>query len=301
MDNDNILKKKLVHVYRKLRLNIDYVGMNLLTEKDGNKKIANLLKSDEPFAVGRFGAVEMHCVSKWMRGKYYSKNEAEQALYAAGIFPNDKQTIDCFSKIYTEAISFCDVLGVWEVIDEKKAIKKYTEVISIIPSKSIEPYYFSNPWSQELTGKQILVIHPFIDSIEKQFKNRRKLWNNENILPEFKSLITIKAIQSNAGSKTQFVNWIEALDYMKSEINKVNFDVAIIGAGAYGLPLAAYVKSLGKQAIQMAGATQILFGIKGKRWDKHPIISEFYNDYWVRPDLLETPPQAKRVEGGSYW
>lgn len=88
---------------------------------------------------------------------------------------------------------------------------------------------------------------------------------------------------------------------MKKQITGAEFDIAIIGAGVYGLPLAAFVKSLGKQAIQMSGATQILFGIKGKRWDSDLVVSKMYNDYWVRPLAVETPPQIQKVEGGSYW
>ena len=49
----------------------------------------------------------------------------------------------------------------------------------------------------------------------------------------------------------------------------------------------------------MSGATQLLFGIKGKRWDDHPIISKLYNDAWVRPE--ETLAHKEKVEGGSYW
>ena len=36
-------------------------------------------------------------------------------------------------------------------------------------------------------------------------------------------------------------------------------------------------------AVQMSGATQLLFGIKGKRWDTHPIISKLYNEAWGPP------------------
>ena len=46
---------------------------------------------------------------------------------------------------------------------------------------------------------------------------------------------------------------------------------------------------------------QLLFGIKGKRWDDHPIISKLYNSAWVRPAESETPPSKSVVEGGSYW
>ena len=85
------------------------------------------------------------------------------------------------------------------------------------------------------------------------------------------------------------------------EISKYDFDIAIIGAGAYSLPLAAYVKQLGKIAVQMSGSTQILFGIKGKRWEQIPEISKFFNENWIRPSEDETPKGSTKVEGGSYW
>ena len=51
----------------------------------------------------------------------------------------------------------------------------------------------------------------------------------------------------------------------------------------------------------MGGPTQILFGIKGKRWDDHPVISKFYNEYWVIPNSIEKPQGANKVENGCYW
>lgn len=301
MDNDNIIKKRIVKAYRSIRLRFDYVSMGLVSEIKGNELIKQLLKSNEPFMVGRFGAVEMRCVNRWMNKQNYTKWERDQALYAAGIFPNNQETLDLFSEIYSKSMKSCNVLGVWEVVGEKRAIKKYCPGVSLIPSRSIEPYYFEYPWSSALEGKKVLVIHPFVESIEKQLSNRKAIWPEKDVLPKFKSITYIKAIQSNAGGETEFVNWIEALESMKREIDKVDFDIAIIGAGAYGFPLAAYIKEKDKQAIQMSGATQILFGIKGKRWDNHPVISKFYNEAWIRPDILETPPLAKKVEGGSYW
>ena len=56
---------------------------------------------------------------------------------------------------------------------------------------------------------------------------------------------------------------------------KIDFDVAIIGCGAYGFPLAAKLKQAGKQAIHLAGATQLLFGIKGKRWEEYQFQKRF--------------------------
>lgn len=301
MDNDSAIKKRFVQLYRKVRLNIDYLGMNLVTEQRGNELIAERLSKNVPFMVGRFGAVEMHCVSKWMQGKTCSKEEKEQALYAAGIFPNDDRTIGAFCEIYTEAMKQCDLLGVWEVTGEKKIIKKFCNNPVLMPSRAIEPYYYDRPWSAALAHKKVLIVHPFIGSIKAQIDCREKIWPNKKVLPPFASVDFVRAIQSNAGGKTEFKDWFEALEFMRNSIAERDFDVAIIGAGAYGFPLAAYVKLLGKQAIQMSGATQILFGIKGKRWDDHPLISQFYNNSWVRPLQSETPPEIKKVEGGSYW
>ena len=123
---------------------------------------------------------------------------------------------------------------------------------------------------------------------------------NKDVLPKFE-LITIKAIQSLSGENKNFRHWFEALDYMKNEINNKEFDIALIGCGAYGLPLAAHVKRIGKIGIHMGGCLQILFGIKGKRWDNHKIISNLYNVNWVRPSEEDKPLSYKKVEDGCYW
>ena len=54
------------------------------------------------------------------------------------------------------------------------------------------------------------------------------------------------------------------------EISEIDFEIAIIGAGAYGLPLGAFIKKIGRQAIHLGGATQILFGVRRARWEVDP-------------------------------
>jgi hypothetical protein len=88
---------------------------------------------------------------------------------------------------------------------------------------------------------------------------------------------------------------------MCEQIASKEFDVAILGCGAYGLPLASFVKSLSKKAVHLGGATQILFGIKGKRWDDRPLYRSLYNDHWVRAAPGETPANHVSMEGGAYW
>lgn len=108
-------------------------------------------------------------------------------------------------------------------------------------------------------------------------------------------------VQSIAGESTSFDNWFDALDYMTEEALRRDFDIAIIGCGAYGFPLAARLKAAGKQAIHLGGAVQIMFGIIGSRWYSVPAVRKMFNEYWVHPSADEIPKNAEKVEGGCYW
>jgi len=170
-----------------------------------------------------------------------------------------------------------------------------------VPLKDLEPYYHLNPWSEVLKGKKVLVVHPFSKSIETQYKKRQFLFSDHRVLPDFE-LITIKAVQSLIGNKpAEFSSWFEALEFMKNQISNTEFDIAIIGCGAYGLPLAAHVKRIGKKAIHLGGQTQVLFGIIGKRWEDRDFFLDMFNEHWVRPLPEETPQNHIKVEDGCYW
>ena len=88
---------------------------------------------------------------------------------------------------------------------------------------------------------------------------------------------------------------------MYEEAVKIDFEIAIIGCGAYGMPLAAMLKQEGKKVVHMGGVTQALFGIKGKRWVESRVDKVPFNDAWIYPDKDETPKDAQKVEGGCYW
>jgi hypothetical protein len=201
-----------------------------------------------------------------------------------------------------EDIEEVDILGSW--LPNERLFKKELGEAKIINFSFLDPYWVKYPWTRALEGKKVLVIHPFAKTIEAQYKNRSLLFK-DNLLPQF-DLITIKAVQSIAGAKTDFNDWFSALQFMKNEIDKVNFDVCLIGAGAYGLPLAAYVKKKGKIAFQYGGKLQLLFGIRGKRWENEKYndkynFYELMNEYWVRPSEDETPPKSHIVEENCYW
>ena len=147
----------------------------------------------------------------------------------------------------------------------------------------------------------MLVVHPFRDTILRQYARREQLFPGSEVLPAFASLTVVQAVQGLGGQQTGYASWFDALADMQRRMDAADYEVAVIGAGAYGLPLAVHARDTGHAAIQMSGATQLLFGIRGRRWDTHPQISRLYNDAWVRPAENEGIARRDAVEGGSYW
>ena len=163
---------------------------------------------------------------------------------------------------------------------------------------SLESRLFADPWTESLRGRNVLVIHPFEESIQRQYEKHTRLFRDERVLPEFGRIDTVKAVQSVAGNSTEYVTWFDALESMRAQIADKDFDVALIGAGAYGLPLAAFVKDLGRKAVHLGGVTQILFGIIGSRWERviprvYRLSVRFVNSDWTRPLPEETPIASK--------
>lgn len=281
-------------------------GRTLATPNEISHAIATAIRNGTPYMVARFGNVELENTGKSELGIHYRLQRSFNTLCNnAGFFPKDISMLPIFSKLMCESMPLCDLQGVWYLPFEDYYLKSGPLNPKLITEvRYLEPWFADDPWTQALAGKKVLVIHPFDELIQEQYAKRELLFPQKNILPEFK-LITLKAVQTIAGSKDErFNTWFDALDYMCSEADKIDFDVAIIGCGAYGYPLAAHIKRMGKVAIHFGGVTQALFGIKGKRWDVDPLddtVRKLYNEHWVYPGEREKPKEFKKVENGCYW
>jgi len=203
------------------------------------------------------------------------------------------------------AIQSSDYMAVWYDswihAMEKDFIKAFGIGDRHFSAIDLEPYYHKNPWSKFLKGKRVLVIHPFAKSIASQYKNHRiQLFENPDILPEFE-LIAFTSCNTSCGNKLGD-SWVHNFRDMCAKIDRLDFDVALLGCGGYGLPLVNYIKNTKKRsAIYVGGALQILFGIKGLRWDNMPQINKFYNSSWVRPAEEEKIIGLEKVEEGCYY
>lgn len=283
-----------------------------------NDLIYQILTNDEPAMIARLGSTELLAMSNYLGVKYPQKyknfksyinsqtpawwwEEAtiNQMYNWSGFFPPEENKVEQFCEMMIADLGKVDILGSWLknerfFYDELQQAKK-------VVLEDLEPFFTEKPWTAALKNKKVLVVHPFEETIRQQYLIKDKIFPN-NLLPDFE-LITIKAVQTIAGEKTAFKDWFEALDHMKAQITATDFDVCILGCGAYGFPLAAYIKSLGKKAIHLGGVTQLLFGIKGSRWEDYIVYpyTNLYNEYWVRPGDKYKPKNADIVEGACYW
>ena len=221
-------------------------------------------------------------------------------VWVAGYFPETDDALNAFSRRVCEDTHQIDLLGSW-CAGETQMMESYCPTMKGIPLSDLEPFWFEHPWTGALAGKKVLVVHPFSDTIQAQYAKRRCLFDDPEMLPDYE-LITYRAISSFAGIKTPYATWFDALDKMCTDISKIDFDVALIGCGAYGMSIGAFIKrELGRKALHLGGASQLFFGIKGHRWEPVPRYAKLFNEHWTHPLASDTITNKSTIEGGAYW
>lgn len=310
---NTFFKRPFIHQYS------NYTGREVLNFDDTNRMIGDAISTGKGFWAGRYGMTEMRVMVHTINDKLELPCEKEKFFevlcVGAGFFPNDIILLDKFVDLMLDACKGLDLHAIWPMYMEDYFIT-YLEKKNVQLTKlsNLEPWnLYRYPdfkgmlWSEQLKGKKVLVIHPFAETIRKQYTEHRKeifshLLPADKILPEFE-LITMKAVQTIAGAKDErFDTWFDALNYMVDEAAQIDFDVAIVGCGAYGFPLCAEIKKMDKPVIHLGGATQLMFGIKGKRWESLDNMKTLVmNESWTRPLETEKPKNNDIVEGGCYW
>jgi hypothetical protein len=224
----------------------------------------------------------------------YSARAENALLFSAGVFPQNEQVFDRFSEVYLEAAAKCDALAWWDVATQGEILRTYCARATLVQMTSLEPYFTAPPWSRKLRGKRVLVVSPFAATVQRQYAKRRALWRDTEVLPEFE-LKTIRAPLSAGIAPSENADWFETLDKITQKMDEADYEVALIGAGAFSLPLAVHAKSRGKVGVHLGGPLQILFGIIGARWENRPDFKPFFNENWCRPSAEETPMEFRRA------
>lgn len=257
------------------------------------KYIEKAIKSDMPMLIARYGTIEFKEITVG--------GNLERLCVHSGFFPKDVALMPEFSRLYDKASKSIDCLAIWNykfhglraLRQKESLIRNYPNMTGFVTISDLDPYYHRD-WLSSLAGKRVLVVHPFESTILSQLER------GSHMLPKDTSVQVVKAVQTIADAvDSRFNNWFEALEYLDVQISSKNFDICLLGCGAYGLPLGSFIKERGGQAIHMGGALQLLFHIKGKRWDDKE--GTIYDEGWIYPLEEDKPEGRKKVENGCYW
>lgn len=275
-------------------------------------RIEKALDSNTPLLIGRFGTIEFTVLWNFLIYKKINPDYLTVLERNAGVF-GDLPAIEKWCKEYEKACSSADILATgWHppiVVREQELLKimKYSGAQCVL--RALEPYYWpvKERWFEPLHGQRVCVVSSFAHTIASQIKKgERRIWPDGNMWPSAEwSFVKTGYAPSLALGRAgwecdDLESWETCVDYVVGEVMKTSARVVLIGCGGLGMIIAGRLQAAGKLCIVMGGAIQVLFGIKGRRWQEHQI-SGFWNSDWVGPSESETPAGAIDVERGCYW
>jgi hypothetical protein len=276
----------------------------------GAELLCDFFASEVPFLIGKNGTVELEVLLS--KPNEITTSLANKLELHAGVFPSSH--LENWRLDYLDALVNTDILAeAWyKPFAEKETtlldtLKKDRKKILL---RNIEPYYVEPElrWSKYLASKRVAIISSFAQTCEEQTYMAKAIWGNEakTILPNSTTWIPIQTYYgpkvANGNAQWPYAtNYREAIRDVVERTLEQRPNIAIIGCGGLGMIIGSQLKNAGIQCIVMGGATQIMFGVRGKRWENHEIISTFFNDAWVFPPKSCIPRFAKQIEGGCYW
>jgi hypothetical protein len=282
----------------------------------------------EGWSAGKIGTSEFNTIRWFLQHRKEAKipypewilrEMTQNAGFWNGANISIHDALDDWSLKTLEAISELDVVAAWNPAapsKELEVLNHFSPKSKKVVLRALEPYYTpQNQYTQEMTQGKIAVIGPFAKTIKAQWakisqifpstQDTGKMWlltqELVTINAQYGPYMTSKDISKSWSPEIRNKGPNAALDYLESEIVKSKAKYAFVGIGSLSLILISRLKKQGIIAIHTGGGTQIMFGVKGKRWSNHNVISKFFNPSWANLLPEEIPSGASDVEGGCYW
>ena len=295
------------------------ISQKNLSLDQSNDTISTAIESEMPFSASRFGRSELlvtvqqlqhdwplpkRVLSSLITGDSLSWRASESAhLWISGFYPYWIQgALFDFSRCIRGSAQNIDLLGSW--VKGENLVPEIPKDVTVTDLPNLEPFFSQRPWTLALEGKRVLVIHPFADSIKAQYAKRTQVHRERHLLPNFDLEAIVPPVTRVSPREIPHMpssSWFDHLAQLEAQVATREFDVAIIGAGSYGMPIASRIKDMGKISVNLGGATQLLFGIWGQRWNGQGRFEALRNESWVRPSGDEVPVNAGEIEDAAYW
>jgi hypothetical protein len=276
------------------------------------------IRNSAPCAIGKVGTTELMGLEyldrriqlPWPRSASWYR-PAHRLYMCSGVFPTTKKSFLAWAETYHLTLGSLDVVGQWQPPGtylaqyEDACLAEYAPQARRCGGSLLTPFHPLAPWITDLLSLRWLVITPFVQTAKSQLDKLPHLGiyprNSQKALKRLSTHISFISSPPFAYMKKPVdQDWGKALERLKGLMETKEFDVALIGAGAWSLPLAVHAKTLGRKGIHLGGITQLLFGIRGGRYDCSGIY-DASNKAWTRPLPNETPRKNRLMENGAYW
>ena len=164
------------------------------------KNIVNLLLSEKPCMIARFGSIELTVIVRYLgmlkyKSKYMSyilgetpnwwweKNLMKSIQNNAGFINPTPENLKKFSVRMMEDMQLVDILGSW--CKEELLFKAELNNALKVRLRYLEPFWGDSPWTKALKDKKVLIIHPFAETVMKQYEKREEF--NRDFLEKLNS------------------------------------------------------------------------------------------------------------------
>jgi hypothetical protein len=291
-------------------------GPVMYSIEEGGRMLASRIRSGIPFVAGKLGTSELDALL-WFKSHgdgVFPIHIQKNMRINAGVFGSET----CIKEwcIYMlEHLGMMDEIALWNPLlpaQERYFVAEHCASIQkFLPLRALEPFYqkeTDNRWSLAISS--FCVVSSFADSIESQWPKRDFLFPYPLFgAAEFKGCVRVGysplICKGDESCSWPLVNieggWFSAVTSVVEECVRRDISFVFVGAGALSLPICFELKKRGISAIHTGGGTQIIFGVRGRRWIAHSVISQFFNAAWTSPLAKEIPSGAERIEGGCYF
>ena len=256
--------------------------------------LLNQMNDIKPLSIIRMGNVEASQL-------LYKKGIYSKMLTNAGFF-GDEKALTLWKNQMLDALMNADcnlrVVSCRSFFVCDDVLTKLNLHLPTLPYVEELSYWVS--FINKLKSTSIGIISYFAEEMKSQIKIIDRVFNNR--IKYTKSMDSLNFIFSEntiQGNEPDNKTFQEVFDDLLKRSLEADCDVYLISCGCYGIPLCNELKKNGKRAIYVGGILQLLFGLKGKRWDERPEISQHYNKHWKYPS--KKPINADLVEGSCYW
>lgn len=295
-----------------------------------NDKINQLFEKNDPFSVVRIGNMEGYFLDCFNKQTMPLQEFFYWLTLTSGVYPHDMHyLVNTWAEHNYQAMTNSDVLGFVDISGHVKLNEdfnnRYTKGKHTFFGEDeilvLDPGYLTNcglvdvacenPWTKHLAGKKVLVVSNFVSTIEEQWQKIKDVWGDKSdVMANYELVGVVRSPFHPMMDDRQYPHcdtWDKTLKHMQQEMDKYDYDVALVSAAAWAPALANHAKNTGKIGLTICGTLQLYFGIIGSRWaGNNKLYTEWpkmFNEHWKWPnddDLPRNKDTFNKFEK-AYW